>query len=171
MNLAPHNGWQPLTAVGRARPLCEEFNGTLPNMKLYLFPPSGRVLGIVALKNHLALDCEFEPIDLGHGDQLAPEDLAPPCLNIRVPFVFNLFSFAKGAKFVDRSTSTGVFFAEQGECQFTKRCARNANPELVIAISPYFFNELTHVLCIQTHRTISIDGQAHGTKVIAFLPI
>jgi glutathione S-transferase len=45
-------------------------------MKLYLFPPSGRVLGVIALKNHLALDCEFEPINLGRGDQLAPEYLA-----------------------------------------------------------------------------------------------
>ena len=45
-------------------------------MELYLFPPSARVLGIVALKNHLALDCELKPIDLGRGDQLAPEYLA-----------------------------------------------------------------------------------------------
>src|SRR5215831_12671169 len=45
-------------------------------MRLYLFPPSARVLGIVALKNHLALDCELKPIDLGRGDQLAPEYLA-----------------------------------------------------------------------------------------------
>jgi glutathione S-transferase len=45
-------------------------------MRLYLFPPSSRVLGIVALKNHLALDCELKPIDLGRGDQLVPEYLA-----------------------------------------------------------------------------------------------
>jgi glutathione S-transferase len=45
-------------------------------MKLYHFPPSTRVLAIVALKNHLALDCELEPIDLGRGDQLTPEYLA-----------------------------------------------------------------------------------------------
>ncbi len=45
-------------------------------MKLYIFPPSARVLAIVALKNHLALDCEFNPIDLGRGDQLTPEYLA-----------------------------------------------------------------------------------------------
>jgi glutathione S-transferase len=44
-------------------------------MRLYLFPPSWRVLAIVALKNHLALDCELKPIDLGRGDQLAPEYL------------------------------------------------------------------------------------------------
>lgn len=45
-------------------------------MKLYIFPPSGRVLGIMALKNHLALDCEVQRIDLSRGDQLAPEYLA-----------------------------------------------------------------------------------------------
>jgi glutathione S-transferase len=45
-------------------------------MRLYLFPPSWRVLAIVALKNHLALDCELDPIDLGRGDQLTPEYLA-----------------------------------------------------------------------------------------------
>jgi glutathione S-transferase len=45
-------------------------------MKLYLFPPSTRVLAIVALKNHLGLDCEIKLIDLGRGDQLAPEYLA-----------------------------------------------------------------------------------------------
>jgi glutathione S-transferase len=41
-------------------------------MKLYLFPPSGRVVGIVALMKHLALAIEIKPIDLGRGDQLAP---------------------------------------------------------------------------------------------------
>jgi glutathione S-transferase len=45
-------------------------------MKLYLFPPSLRVLGIVALKNHLSLDCEVQTIDLGRGDQLTPQYLA-----------------------------------------------------------------------------------------------
>lgn len=45
-------------------------------MKLYIFPPSGRALGIVALKNHLALDCEVRRIDLSRGDQLTPEYLA-----------------------------------------------------------------------------------------------
>jgi glutathione S-transferase len=34
-------------------------------MKIHLFPPSGRVIGIVAVKNYLALDCEFESVDLG----------------------------------------------------------------------------------------------------------
>jgi glutathione S-transferase len=45
-------------------------------MRLYLFPPSTRVLGVVALKNHLALDCELNPIDLSRGDQLTAEYLA-----------------------------------------------------------------------------------------------
>jgi glutathione S-transferase len=45
-------------------------------MKLYAFP-SSRSLAVVALKNHLALDCEVQPIDLGRGDQLTPEYLAP----------------------------------------------------------------------------------------------
>jgi glutathione S-transferase len=45
-------------------------------MRLYLFPLSGRVLGIVALKNFLGLDCELKPIDLGRGDQLDPAYLA-----------------------------------------------------------------------------------------------
>jgi len=42
-------------------------------MKIHLFPPSGRVVGIVALKNHLALDCELKVVDLGRGDQRGPE--------------------------------------------------------------------------------------------------
>src|SRR5258708_858724 len=50
---------------------------TKPNqrrlMKIHMFLPSGRVVGIVALKNHLALDCELKQIDLERGDQRAPE--------------------------------------------------------------------------------------------------
>jgi glutathione S-transferase len=45
-------------------------------MRLYLFPPSSRVLGIVALKNYLGLDCELQPIDLGRGDQLTSQYVA-----------------------------------------------------------------------------------------------
>jgi len=45
-------------------------------MRLYLFPPSSRALAIVALKNHLAIDCELRPIDLSCGDQLTPEYVA-----------------------------------------------------------------------------------------------
>jgi glutathione S-transferase len=45
-------------------------------MRLHLFPPSSRALGVVALKNHLALDCELTSIDLSRGDQRAPEYVA-----------------------------------------------------------------------------------------------
>jgi glutathione S-transferase len=45
-------------------------------MKVYLFPPSGRVIAIVALRHHLALDCALQAIDLGRGDQLTPQYLA-----------------------------------------------------------------------------------------------
>jgi glutathione S-transferase len=45
-------------------------------MKLYLFAPSSRVLGIVALKNHLELDLEIQQVDLGRGDQLTPRYIA-----------------------------------------------------------------------------------------------
>jgi glutathione S-transferase len=45
-------------------------------MELYLFPPSARALAIVALKNHLGVACELKPIDLGRGDQRAPDYLA-----------------------------------------------------------------------------------------------
>jgi len=45
-------------------------------MRLYLFPPSSRGLGVVAVRNYLDLDCELTPIDLARGDQLAPEYVA-----------------------------------------------------------------------------------------------
>src|SRR5580704_12989098 len=45
-------------------------------MRLYLFPPSSRSLGVVALKNHLALECELVPVDLSRGDQRAAEYVA-----------------------------------------------------------------------------------------------
>lgn len=45
-------------------------------MRLYIFPPSARALAVVALKDHLGLDCEVQRIDLGRGDQLTPEYLA-----------------------------------------------------------------------------------------------
>jgi glutathione S-transferase len=70
----PCDGWQPLTTCRpSARSLYEESKGVLLNMKLYIFPPSTRALGIVTLKNYLALDCEVQPIDLGRGDQLTPQ--------------------------------------------------------------------------------------------------
>jgi glutathione S-transferase len=53
-------------------------------MKIHLFPPSGRVVGIVALKNHLALDCDLELVDLGRGDQRTPE-YAALNLNRKMP--------------------------------------------------------------------------------------
>jgi len=45
-------------------------------MRLYLFPPSSRALGVVALKNHLQIDCELRPIDLSRGDQRIAEYVA-----------------------------------------------------------------------------------------------
>jgi len=53
-------------------------------MKIHVFPPSGRVVGIVALKNHLALDCDLELIDLGRGEQRTPE-YAALNLNRKMP--------------------------------------------------------------------------------------
>jgi glutathione S-transferase len=45
-------------------------------MKLYVLPPSPRALKVIALKNHLELDCEMHLVDLGKGDQFAPEYVA-----------------------------------------------------------------------------------------------
>jgi glutathione S-transferase len=45
-------------------------------MRLHYFPPSTRALGVVALKNYLAIDCALEPIDLGRGDHRAAGYLA-----------------------------------------------------------------------------------------------
>jgi len=42
-------------------------------MKLYVLPPSPRAFKVIALKNHLGLDCEMHIVDLGKGDQLTPE--------------------------------------------------------------------------------------------------
>jgi glutathione S-transferase len=53
-------------------------------MKIHMFPPSRRVVGIVAVKNYLALDCDLAPIDLGRGDQRTPE-YAALNLNRKVP--------------------------------------------------------------------------------------
>ncbi len=44
-------------------------------MKLYLFP-AGRAVGVLALKNHLGLDCEVQLLDFRRGDQLTPQYLA-----------------------------------------------------------------------------------------------
>jgi glutathione S-transferase len=45
-------------------------------MKLYVLPPSPRAFKVIALKNHLGLDCETQIVDLGKGDQLTPEYVA-----------------------------------------------------------------------------------------------
>ncbi len=45
-------------------------------MKLYVLPPSPRALKVIALKNHLGLECEMHIVDLGKGDQLTPEYIA-----------------------------------------------------------------------------------------------
>ena len=42
-------------------------------MKLYAFLPSTRVLAIMALKDHLEIECEVQAIDLSKGGQRAPE--------------------------------------------------------------------------------------------------
>ncbi len=42
-------------------------------MKLYVFPPSGRVVALIALKNHLQIDCEIVSIDLCQGEQRNPQ--------------------------------------------------------------------------------------------------
>jgi glutathione S-transferase len=42
-------------------------------MRLYIFPPSARVLAILALKDYLDIECEIVSIDLSKGDQRAPE--------------------------------------------------------------------------------------------------
>ncbi len=42
-------------------------------MQLYAFLPSTRVLAIMALKDHLEIECEVQAIDLGKGDQRTPE--------------------------------------------------------------------------------------------------
>jgi glutathione S-transferase len=41
-------------------------------MKLYVLPPSPRALKVIALKNHLGLDCEMHFVDLGKDDHLKP---------------------------------------------------------------------------------------------------
>jgi hypothetical protein len=33
-------------------------------MRLYVLPPSPRALKVIALKNHLGLDCEMHVVDL-----------------------------------------------------------------------------------------------------------
>jgi glutathione S-transferase len=42
-------------------------------MKLYVMPPSPRAFKVIALKNHLGIECETQLVDLGKGHQLTPE--------------------------------------------------------------------------------------------------
>ena len=42
-------------------------------MKLYVLPPYPRAFKVIALKNHLGIECEMRAVDLGKGDQLTPE--------------------------------------------------------------------------------------------------
>ncbi len=42
-------------------------------MRLFIFPPSARVLAIVALKDYLNIECQIVPVDLSKGDQRTPE--------------------------------------------------------------------------------------------------
>jgi glutathione S-transferase len=45
-------------------------------MRLFIFPPSGRALAIVALKDYLNIECEIVPVDLSKGDQCTPAYVA-----------------------------------------------------------------------------------------------
>ena len=45
-------------------------------MKLYVLPPSPRAFKVIALKNHLGIECEMHIVDLAKGDQLTPEYIA-----------------------------------------------------------------------------------------------
>ena len=42
-------------------------------MRLFIFPPSARVLAIVALKDYLNIECEIVPVDLSKGEQRTRE--------------------------------------------------------------------------------------------------
>jgi glutathione S-transferase len=42
-------------------------------MKLYVLPPSPRAFKVIALKNHLGLECETHIVDLGKDAHLTPE--------------------------------------------------------------------------------------------------
>ena len=45
-------------------------------MKLYVLPPSPRAFKVIALKNHLGINCDMQIVDLGKGDQHTPEYIA-----------------------------------------------------------------------------------------------
>ena len=54
-------------------------------MKLFVFP-SARALAVMALRNHLQIDCEIEAVDLGRGDQRTPE-YAARNPNLKMPML------------------------------------------------------------------------------------
>ncbi len=45
-------------------------------MKLHVLPPSPRAFKVIAMKNHLGLECEIEVVDLAHDAHLTPAFLA-----------------------------------------------------------------------------------------------
>ena len=45
-------------------------------MKLYVLPPSPRAFKVIALKNHLGIECEMQLVDLSKGDQFTPTYIA-----------------------------------------------------------------------------------------------
>jgi glutathione S-transferase len=42
-------------------------------MRLHVFPPSPRATKVIALANHLGLQCELHTVDLFKGEQMSPE--------------------------------------------------------------------------------------------------
>lgn len=45
-------------------------------MKLYVLPPSPRAFKVIALKNHLGIECEMQLVDLSKGEQFTPKYIA-----------------------------------------------------------------------------------------------
>jgi len=45
-------------------------------MKLYVLPPSPRAFKVIALKNHLGIECEVQLVDLSKGEQFTPKYIA-----------------------------------------------------------------------------------------------
>ena len=45
-------------------------------MRLYVLPPSPRAFKVIALKNHLGIECEMQLVDLSKGDQFTPKYIA-----------------------------------------------------------------------------------------------
>jgi glutathione S-transferase len=53
-------------------------------IELYVFPPSPRAFKVLAVANHLGLDCRIRIVDLGKGEQRTPE-YAAMNPNMRMP--------------------------------------------------------------------------------------